>query len=166
MPIAAISNAAATWPFRSMVRSECCPSNTMPMPPKTKGNAASSPVLGIADPEVLDDGRQEEGNAVARRIQAEIDQRAHQNADVREGLKQGEMFDLLLVLFLGGLNILQPRNLVRLQPARLARKIGQIEQHAEADQDRRQRLENEQPLPAIQSPAGQVQQHPGDRRTR
>src|ERR1700719_3637795 len=45
IPIAAISRATATCPIRSIVRSECRPSNTMPMPPKIKGKAASNPGL-------------------------------------------------------------------------------------------------------------------------
>src|SRR5258705_10563088 len=114
--------------------------------------------LGIANAKVLDDGWQEEGNSVARRVQAEIYQSAQQNAGIREGLKQGKMFDLLLVPFLGCLHVLQPSNFVLLQPAGLARKIGQINQHTESYQDRWQRLENEQPLPAFQAPASHVQQ--------
>src|SRR5712664_2703162 len=73
------------------------------------------------------------------------------------------MFDPLLVPFLGCLHVLQPRDLVFLQPAGLARKIGQIKQHTYSYQDRWQRLENEQPLPAFQAPASHVQQQPGDR---
>ena len=53
IPIAAISSATATWPFRSMVRSECRPSTTIPMPPKTNGSAANNPGLGIAHPKNL-----------------------------------------------------------------------------------------------------------------
>jgi hypothetical protein len=43
---------------------------------ENKGHRSQQSGLGIAHPEVLDDGRQEEGNAVARRIQTEIDQSA------------------------------------------------------------------------------------------
>src|SRR6185369_14708955 len=93
---------------------------------ENKGQRGQQSGLGIAHPEVLDDGRQEEGNSVARRIQTEVDQSAQQDADIGERLKQGKMLDFLLVALLGCLHILQPRNLIFLQPVRLARKIGEI----------------------------------------
>ena len=54
--------------------------------------------------------------------------------------RKREVLDLFLVCLLGGLHVLQPGDLVLLQPARLAREIGQIDQDADADQNRRQRL--------------------------
>src|SRR5580698_7389537 len=75
------------------------------------------------------------------------------------------MFDLLLVSLLGSLDVLEPGDLIRLQPAGLAREVGEVDQDADADQNGGQRLENEQPLPAFQSPTRQAQQHPGDRRS-
>src|SRR6185312_4750211 len=74
------------------------------------------------------------------------------------------MFDFLLVALLGCLHVLQPRNLILLQPLGLPRKIREIEKHAESHQNRRQRFKNEQPLPAFQPQASQVQQHSRDRR--
>jgi hypothetical protein len=99
--VADIKSAAATWPFRSIVLSECRPNNTMPTPPKTKRQGGQQSGLGVTHAKAFDDGRQEEGNAVACRVQTKINQSAEQNPDIRKRLKQRKMLDLFLVSFFG-----------------------------------------------------------------
>src|SRR5882724_6990375 len=76
------------------------------------------------------------------------------------------MFDLLLVLFLGCLHGLQPRDFILLQPAGLAREVGQIEQHTDSDQNRWQRLQDEQAdYPSAvyrRKPQGQIKDDAGE----
>ena len=51
---------------------------------ENKGQRSQQSGLGITHPKAFDNGRQEEGNAVARRVQAEVDQGAQQDADIGE----------------------------------------------------------------------------------
>src|SRR6476660_1174447 len=102
---------------------------------KNKGQRRQQSGLSVTYTEVLDDRRQEEGNTVACRVQTEVHYSAEQYARIGESLKQGQMLDLFLVALFGCLHVLQPRNLIPLQPVRLVWKVGEIEHHAEADEN-------------------------------
>ena len=73
------------------------------------------------------------------------------------------MLDGLLLLPLGGEPRLQPVPLILVEPRRLRRTVGQVEDDAEGHEDRGQRFEDEKPLPAVEPPAGDVQQRARDR---
>ncbi len=112
------------------------------------GDHRHPPDLHVGEAQLLHHLRQEQQQAEARGHDAEIVEREQQHLRVPERARDADLAVRLdgpaLAIDLGA----EPRALVLAEPARLGRPVGQIDQHHEADKERRHRLGDEHPFPA------------------
>ena len=110
--------------------------------------------------ECLDDLRQEEAQAVIRRHGAEINQAQSEYPRVHQRLRDGVAAHRQTLALLERQSLGEPAPLVRREPRRIGRTVGQIEKYHACQEDRRHRLDDEQPLPTGESESAmEIQQH-------
>ena len=109
--------------------------------------------LHVADAELLDDRRQEQQHAEARRDDADIVQRQQQHFRIPERAQHADPVRRLDLPVLARYAGSTARNAARrLSQCALAGRVGQIEEGDNADQHGRDRFENVHHLPAVQTP--------------
>ena len=114
--------------------------------------------------ERLDNLRQEETQTVIRRHGAEIYQAQSEYPRVHQRLRDGVAAHRQTLALLERQSLGEPAPLVRREPRRIGRTVGQIEKYHARQEDCWHRFDDEQPLPTGESePAMKIQQYAGHR---
>ncbi len=115
------------------------------------GNRGDEPGLDIGEADALDDLRQEERQSQVRRGVGEVDEGEAQHPRIEKDPPHRQAMGGLRDAVFPVDGALQPVLLRAGQPRCIARPVRQHEEHHRAEDHRRQTLEQEQPLPAMQS---------------
>ena len=127
------------------------------------GNGGNEAGLQVGEAEALDDGGQKEAQAVIGGVGAEIDQGDRQHLGVGHRLHHAEAALCLPLAALQAQPGHEPLALIRQQPMGISGLIGQVGEHDERQDQRRRRLQDVEPLPAMQAEHPvHAEQHAGD----